>query len=973
MDFGPTELGLCNVNFNGSKFDISESFKNVKGMFNEGEYTYFFKPCGPLTAEDLPADAPKVLSGANLMRVHTMYRGYQDMAWLTDFEFKPLSAKDLSLGVIYQADGEPVIQQGKWYTFDIRVTVACDETIAETPVLNFKNYNSSNFYMFRAVVYHKSGCKKVVPPPTPTPEFSPDCHFVSRWKPMNSTGIDARLDDVNGGPYGIRVPMTVNGNDAIVFYQPCGRMKCPITYTCPDHETYSSAWLCPKNPSSGDLCQSFGVVGHDFDVELNGIDERDGLMIAHFHGQMETKLHLTCSNTYPDEHINFTRETNIQGTMLELYGTSQEVCIVNIPDPSPPVGGQCSFKKERSGQILSINLQSYNVENTGWVKEVDIDGLMGGGRGTLYYQPCGGLRCPPGAFCDGDDGATVWLCRNISGRIECDGYGLLEHNVSISLIESMILQEGLAINYIGDNKYRSHVQMRCDRNLGAHDLGLPTSIKLRGLDLYFNVTSESACVDDQGNTPAPTPAPWFLPTPKPYPPPIPTPLPSPNPLNVYHNDTHYTMLNLHNLAQVVHKGETNVVSRLGTMAVHYEFSPWELLNCPEGWKCDPENMYSNFYLCWQDANLQRKCYSYAHRDFDAVLYPISKNNLDLGSILRYNAQTDTDLEMRISCMPGTFKDVITIVPGTPFSYGFGGLTGEEISVVGQSAGVCPVPFTVPNPPPTPDPTPIPPSKPINYYFRSDLHIGNVFVELDLIQIRPHLEPIVIGSGNSFERAIISVDPDMARPCPAGFECLGGGTSYIWKCRHPEVGRSYCYGIGDARHLLHFQMAGESLNDGVAVTYGGGYSGYQTTLHFLCNSTIPDDEVDFDDIAYETNMYTIHIYAHTNMVCPKKKGPTPLPTIAPEPVPTSTPEPTPTPIVPDARIPSTFGSSFLFLVITAGLVYIVGGVFLTFIFTGSFDLPNESFWADFLLNLSTGFYYVISCGKKTSGAASYDTI
>ena len=972
MTLGPVELGLCTANINGSVWDLLPGFKNEKFTFTEGDYTYFMKLCSPLTHEDLPNDAPVQLTEANIMRVHNTYRGYQDMAHLTAFEFKPMSATNFDLGIIYHADGEPALQVGKWISFDFRNEILCDPSKTGVPSFSVHVLNVSNAFLVRSIFSHASGCRRIENPPTPTPEFSPDCHFVSRWKFMNTSGIDAHLDEINGGPYGIRFPIKFMGRESLLFYQPCGRMKCPLTFHCSNPNEYSSTWICPRLSSSGDLCENFGVTTDDIDIELAGQDEREGLLITQHNGQTKTVLHLTCTTNFPDGHINFTEEVNYDSNTVSLFGKSSEVCIVNIPDPQPPIGGQCSFTKESYGSVLSIGLKTLNKDPNGWVQNVQVKGLIGGAPGTLIYQPCGALRCPEGSFCDGDDGATVWLCRDVSGRNECDGYGLLEHNVSISLIQPMIMQQGLRVRYSGDNKYLALVNYICDKNLEAGVLGLPDTVYLDGLTLKYNVTASSACVDTGSHTPEPTAAPWYVPTPKPYPSPVPTPLASPNPINLYHNDTHFILVDLLDVVQNPQRGDTNVVSRFGSMPVHYEFSPWEILRCPNGWECDPDDMESNFYLCWTNERSEKKCHSYAHRAYDAVLKPINKNNLDLGGILRYNSQRNTDLEMRITCQLGSPKDWITILPSSPFSYSSGGLASEEISVVAQSGGVCPQQFFVPQPPATPDPTPSPSNTPINFYFRSETQPGKVFVEIDLIKIRPHLEPIVLGYGSKFERAIVSIDADLARPCPAGYECLGGGTSNIWKCHQPNNSRPYCYGIGDARWLLHIDMAGSSLYDGVVATYGGGYSGYQTTMHFLCNPDIPEDEVDLDDVGYETSMHTVHIFAHTSMVCPKKKGPTPLPTLPPGPQPTQSPQPTLIPI--PSNNSSTFGGIFLFTLISGSILYLTFGIFIIFITTGTFNLPNESFWDEFRECLLTGLAFVISCGKSTTlGAASYDTI
>lgn len=71
-------------------------------------------------------------------------------------------------------------------------------------------------------------------------------------------------------------------------------------------------------------------------------------------------------------------------------------------------------------------------------------------KSQLLFKPCGNITCPPDAFCNGDEDAEIWLCHEISGTLECEGYGLYKNKVTLELYDD--IKDGIQANYLGDTE-----------------------------------------------------------------------------------------------------------------------------------------------------------------------------------------------------------------------------------------------------------------------------------------------------------------------------------------------------------------------------------------------------------------------------------------------------------------------------------------------------------------------------------------
>jgi hypothetical protein len=110
--------------------------------------------------------------------------------------------------------------------------------------------------------------------------------------------------------------------------------------------------------------------------------------------------------------------------------------------------------------------------------------------GTLVYQPCGALACPVGAFCDGDEDVTVWLC---SGR-ECIGYGFFESPIEMGFNAPDEASAGIYADYEGAIGRLAAVSWLCDSAGAPGMLRLPENVSVMNRILRFDVWAVDACV-----------------------------------------------------------------------------------------------------------------------------------------------------------------------------------------------------------------------------------------------------------------------------------------------------------------------------------------------------------------------------------------------------------------------------------------------------------------------------------------------
>lgn len=482
--------GDCQAILDTYEYNLTK-FINSSVVHEAGDIVYYVRVCPDFTQGDT--------FDTFLLRCKKGTSSCNYLITQNSLDYKPRNPMNFSEGLIYFADSEPFSDDGgKTYkTLDLQFDLICDPTVTTSDIQDILfdiKIDESQTGSFIARVRTDAACPVKVPSPTPTPAYDIDCTYVDRIDNNLTYGLDGDLYSLNGGPFGAKVEVDVNGTKRILYYQACERMQCPPAYTCND-DGYSSAWLCTHDTH---LCYSYGVITSNDFMPIDSSDLTKGmeLTINNPINNNHTKLILTCesSSQYPEGHIHFAPAGYIEENTLHISGAANELCIRRIPTSTPQPRGACQFESLTINDVsISIDLAQLNRGNIGYAKDVQVTGIRDHPKAVLRYQPCGSMICPPDTFCFGDEDAEIWLCYDDDGVKTCDGYGLYKNNVSLALFIDGDLSSGINAKYKGDMKRQADIVLQCNKNLPPHTVELPDTISVSGRILNAFMESRDVC------------------------------------------------------------------------------------------------------------------------------------------------------------------------------------------------------------------------------------------------------------------------------------------------------------------------------------------------------------------------------------------------------------------------------------------------------------------------------------------------
>lgn len=908
--------------------------------FQIDNFDFYSRLCSSFTKLDLPDSASNFTDYNLVVCERDTQRCYPAISQ-NSFKFKPIQNLKLSEGVLYTGYGEPYAKEDGTYVFwEVSHEIKCSHNPEENSTAKPSIFSVGQLNRLIVEYRTKAGCAtEVSNTPTPTPAYSPRaCEFERRNPKENTTGINADLANINGGPYGIRTEIIIDNKTQYLFYQPCERMKCPYKGAC--EEEYSSAWICELNHTN---CISYGTLSEWSNIRLVNDQTLNSLELIHQNWdnfkRVETRLE--CNQAYPDGHIQFfpTGELSNEKSVLIVRSSTPETCTRDIPQPVEPSDNTCHFITSRENYFINISLKDYNKPN-GWAKVVE--STFGPQQSfQLLYQPCGPMPCPFNTECNGDIDATVWLCDKEIHN--CVGYGLFENNLTASLYDDYIMN-GLKIVYYGDQKRKVIVQMECNKSLDVDELVLPDTIDIDYQTVHFIVRSKQACA--YGDGPAPSPPPFLhIPIPTPGLTPTPTPNYNPDPVKYIRNLTHFIKFELDKLEQETFRG-TLIMYMNHPYQLHgsfyTEYSPWNLLGCPNNWDCSTFNM-SNIWGCWDTDDGTKYCHPVGDARIGLDIEPYLPNILDFGVFLTYHGANNMNARMLVNC------DMFGSKNGIPLHSSFATYTlemeSEKINYYTSSSLVCPHKFLVPFIP-SPHPTPtLPPDPVVNYKYKSK-SINGKHIEIDLNELESIKDWVMLGYGIKYELVQLHYSPVEQIECPDDYNCQGMDKTNVWKCFRSENHSNLCFSVGDARYNINYNLIDENdLSKGVSVNYEGGYGGYEIHINLRCNKNVRSKSyIDLRDIGTQYPSKVIIVDADAPLVCPIDT-------------------------IPVYKIAG--GTYFTLLVMFIAISYLVVGVLVHFIRTHIIELPHHKFWIEFVLCLETGIDFVISCGKIRDNYHEYD--
>ncbi|OHT02955.1 hypothetical protein TRFO_29767 [Tritrichomonas foetus] len=959
----PIDRDFCKVNIDGYQYSLLGMANRVDKYKPPNEnYTYIMRICKEITQADLPINTSIDLSDAYVVRCDT--KECQVLIHENSFDWTFYNANDKASGVIYHAIGEPFkISDISYYTFDVQYNFMCNPDSTDPDVAAryiFSNIDTDES-LLKIMVDTAYGCgqgNQSIPTPTPNP-FTPNCDYTDRYDELMDYGIDLHLGDMNGGPYGIRsVNLSINSGIIMgyLFYQPCERMECPPGYKCKS-DSYSSAWFCLYDSHE---CESWGIIRNQEKFVTPQEDLLDGVNVTFTHETEDKKmvLMLGCDRFLPKNHIDFASKVTKSGNEAVIKGRSQNACIVPLPDPTPKPE-KCKFEATNPTQksTITLNMVDYDKgDMVGWTADVKISSTKE--NAVLYYEPCDNVFCPKGAYCEGDEDATIYLCKlSTSGKQECAGYGLLNNSINMYFMSVYDITEGVKVDYSADLGRTAVVNWRCDSTLASKQLRLPTEVSLYKNELSFEVYSKDAC--GSGN---PTPRPeWHPPKPTIPPNPTPTPQPSVNPTDVYViNETHYILTPLSNYQQDVFKGNLTIMGPSSQEGkVYAEFHPWKFIDCPAGYECSANQKDANFWACWIEDDKSKYCHAIGDTRIKNEMYPMTPSNPDRGVELIFGGVWGLDTHFDIECDKHEDNYSIPFDHATVLSYSQT-RNGTYFKAFLDSGAVCPREFEpIRTPVPAARQTPAPGYVPQYQYSKT---IGDKMISINLGDLETHTEIITIGLFPHYQRNLFRYYPKTPGAAPTGYRVIDTDktTANVWRCFNLS-GVGYCHTCGDLNINLDYQLVKQNdLSGGLSLNYEGGYGQYETHVQLICNESIKGNEVDFDDVGFFTyQMKSPIIFAHTSLICPKSTGPTTAPTSAPI---TPTTEPTISP-EPGERSNVTGGSIFLFIVIAGLVLYLAIGVLVGFVRQGTLGFPNADFWEEFFECVVAAVTFIFTCGKK----------
>ena len=440
--------------------------------------------------------------------------------------------------------------------------------------------------------------------------------------------------------------------------------------------------------------------------------------------------------------------------------------------------------------------------------------------------------------------------------------------------------------------------------------------------------------------------------PMPVPGPTPTPSydPHPNSIIFTQNSTHYVAFDISKFNNSTFSGSKpfTVDQRKGLL--YYQFSPWELQSCPNGYKCSGSTE-SNMYACWIDINEGKFC----HQIGDKRIF-LSTSELDTGYRLHYGGAYNIQTELRIKCDPSLPTEPLFSFSETFSSYNRA-MTGPQFSFNVSSSAACPIAFEYP---PMYTPIPIPTNTPNPFYKpQTKLIDKNEFGEInfDLKNLNISSPIISLRHNNTYQRPMMYISPFEVTKCPNGYQSPNMDLGNIWKCTanntDTQKDKQSCFTVGDMRYGLELKLI---ENETIKVTYKGGINNYSVSIIYLCDRSDRDYSFFYNDNyadigIEEDDSPFIQFIGRTQEACRVQTPPD------------------------EFSAGGEISCLILTILYMLFTTYFFGGVLFYYFKNKTGQFPNTTFWIRFFENVKIG---ASSCFKKKNQSNSqiqqrYDTL
>jgi hypothetical protein len=465
------------------------------------------------------------------------------------------------------------------------------------------------------------------------------------------------------------------------------------------------------------------------------------------------------------------------------------------------------------------------------------------------------------------------------------------------------------------------VNWLCDKSLESGDFRTGDNATLELGLLSFDAFARDACAVRPTRSPLPT-GNW-APT---LPCNGPTPPPRASSIVLTQNATHYVVVDLSTLGQETYMGTNLMTHGSDVVDVDVTWSPRYLVPCA-GVECNSN--LANLWVCWGD-----ECH--AAGDYRISTSIQSLTDWDGGLTLTVSGAFGFNTAFDIRCDPTMPSDAVPVDEGTQLTW------GDRVSLLTTSGITCPRLFAAPVVPsfiPTPTPTPAPT---VDYdpIFHDAL---NRSVEVNLYGYPVVRRWVAVGSAFTYERDYFVFYPVDPKPPPSEFQNVldGNGTvANVWRCAESSGG-DFCASIGHSQYGLAWTLIGSDVDVGLNAVFGRGYGGYTVHMQFMCNESLPDSQVEFDDVGVIAIEQVLVLTARSTMVCPGYSNGQNV----------------------GVRRPPA-GAVFLMILISGLVLYVSGGVIVNTVRKGA-AFPNEDFWDGVRLSIAAAFACADSGDEKWS--------
>lgn len=897
----PIEPMRCGANFNGTIYDMSEldKLKNVYTFEDKTKtYKYYVSLCDDLPKDKVPEGVARQF-GTNGVRVNQLTNYIEPFAFHDTqfYELQDYSKPEEGFVITTYAQAtEPNIAVK---FFKLTFVFVPSETPDTQPQQTgeFEIDDVLNIYLMFSTSYAKPK-KGPLPPDPPLP---PTCKYTNDSKSVFPYAIVLNLNDLNLGPHGI--PITFNDMyDMFALYQPCGISKCPYDFNCSVKQ--ASAWVCYRENMR---CEGFASTPVEFSMTYEDPDE--GIRVKYKNiDDNELQVDTICNFDLTDDQMYVMKSHLVHDSSLQLRVATKQACFRPLHNDDP---SRCKAHLEDKITTLDVDLTKYNLDVTGYEFNVTNDKFTN--PHWVNIQPCGALACPSD-HCPTGVGATVYLCEELEDNTNvCFDYGMYRGQINVEKFMSM-LNQGVSVNYYGNDGRHTHVKIYCNRSLEAGKLSFQPNVYFAtGGQLSLFAQSRDVCVDYPTRSPTPQPSPeqWWPPNPVPR-----TDKPTPKQLKptvFTQNDKRSIVFDTYN---AVNMESITIVSPQGKTANGFiQYTPFNMQKSPSGYR-GMGISDSDCWICWNG-----NCYPMQMGPAYGIDYDKTYN--DEKTTVYSDGYYDTKLVFDYICDTHAYSPVFS----SQIKFDGSKTYSSEV----RWADACPKAIHVPVWPPKPTPTPKPHDVPFPITFSDRTH------NYDLADFGNTTVDMYLGIGSQLvENIQLRFKPSGIIKCPDDAYCGGADYSTAWKCWvDPVSQQTNCLSMADTR-FPPYTISSEEI------VYAGGYANYVLTVNLLCNAN--QTTMKLMDLATATLDNKVKLYMIGKDFCEGKMTYNHV----------------------------TGGAVFLILVVVLPTLYVALCTSFNFLYHGEATVPHWHIIRAFKDSLMYGISFVITCGRpRTSG--TYDAI